>query len=80
MAGDIRFQVVDVSALLYKMRRPDADQPLEHSATQRCSAISDILEFFAITSFLNVVKTSEKTVHIMTTQQLADRNHINLFP
>ena len=33
-AGDVQFQVADVSALVYQVRRLDAYRPLKRSATQ----------------------------------------------
>jgi len=74
------FQVVDVSALVHEVRRPDAHCPLEHSAAQCCYTIPDILELFTITSISNGGEASIKVVHVMAAQQFANPGHVDPLP
>jgi len=74
---DIRLQVADVSTPVNKMRRPDADQPLEDSTTQQCPTVFDNLKLLVISSVSDVKEVPEETVHIVAAQQLIDCGHVN---
>ena len=76
-AGDIRLQVASISAFVYQVRRPDANQPFEDFSAQRCPTAPNILELLAISRIANVGKTPKETLYIVPAQQFADRSHID---
>jgi len=67
-AEDIWFQLADVFAQVYQMRRPDADQPLEDSTAQQCPTVPDIFELLAISSVSDIRNTLEETIHVGAAQ------------